>query len=168
MKCHECDSDRHCSALHPGPPSWVNESKPFLDHGGEHDTVSHKSDVISQCTKVCGGELTGWSCSKILLAKIYPEGFQDEAKKVYVIMDEQSNRSFACAEFFDTFNIKSPTTSYSLKTCSGTTENRGRKASGFFIESLDGKTYQDCWNVMRYQITETKFRHLGLRLSILT
>lgn len=60
-------------------------------------------------------------------------------KNVYVILDEQSNRSLACSEFFDAFKENTPASSYTLRTCSGVTETIGRKASGYQIESVDGK-----------------------------
>lgn len=138
VKCTECGSNRHLSALHPGLAPWVHEiEKPASELGGEPDPTQ-TSEVTTQCTEVCGGDLTDRGCSKILLAKVYPAGRHNEAMKVYVILDEQSNRSLARSEFFDTFSVQGPTASYSLKTCSGASENMGRTASSFFIESLDG------------------------------
>lgn len=83
----------------------------------------------TQCTQVCGGYVTDRSCSTILLAKVYPAGNHNKAMKEYIVLDEQSNRSLARSEFFDTLNIQRPTASYSLKTCSGAKVNVGRTAS---------------------------------------
>lgn len=126
--CIECDSDRHSSALHPGLAPWVKELNLSSEHGGEPDPTQTLEDRI-QCTQVCGGYLTDRSCSKILLAKVYPAGHHNKAMKEYIVLDEQSNRSLAHSEFFDTLNIQGPTASYSLKTCSGAKVNVGRTAS---------------------------------------
>lgn len=141
VKCAECDSCLHPSALHPGPPPWVKEMHPTTEHGGEPDSA-HQPKVSNQCTQICGRDLTDRSCSKILLAKVYPEEHRDKVLTIYVILDEQSNRSLARSDFFDAFHMQSPTSSYTLKTCSGVSERTGRTASGFYIESLDGKTVQ--------------------------
>lgn len=59
---------------------------------------------------------------------------------MYVILDDQSNRSLVRSDFFELFNIKGQSFPYSLKTCAGLVETSGRKAEGFQIESLDGQT----------------------------
>ena len=59
---------------------------------------------------------------------------------MYVILDDQSNRSLVRSDFFQLFNIKGQPFPYSLKTCAGLVETSGRKAEGFQVESLDGQT----------------------------
>ncbi|XP_032401557.1 uncharacterized protein LOC116707960 [Xiphophorus hellerii] len=141
VKCTECTSDRHSSALHPGQAPWVKDTQPPIKHGGEPEPIQ-TSEVTSQCTSVCGEDRAVKNCSKICLARVYPKGESDKAIKAYVIIDEQSNRSLAHSSFFDTFGVQGPAASYSLKTCSGMSENMGRVASDFCIESMDGKTVQ--------------------------
>lgn len=136
--CLECKSERHISALHPGPAPWTKEPPSSAEHGGEQDSTP-SSEVTTSCTKVCGGEQKDRSCSKICLVNIHPVGHRNRALKVYAIIDEHSNKSLARSELFDVFNVQGPTSSYSLRTCSGLTESTGRKASGFQIESTDGK-----------------------------
>lgn len=53
-------------------------------------------------------------------------------------MDKQSNQSLARSDFFNLFSVKGGTEVYSLKTCSGIMEVRGRKAKDFIVESIDG------------------------------
>lgn len=96
------------------------------------------TEVEAHCTEVCRGDLNNKSCSKISLVKVYPKGQPGKALKVYVILDEQSNRSLARSEFFDAFKEDGPASPYTLRTCSGVTETVGRKASGYQIESVDG------------------------------
>ncbi len=80
--------------------------------------------------QVCGGDLTDRLCSKICLAKVYPNGCHTKAVKLYAIIHDQSNRSMAHSEFFEMFGIHSPSLPYSLKTCAGimeTTSSRVHK-----------------------------------------
>lgn len=58
---------------------------------------------------------------------------------MYAVLDEQSNRSLAKSEFFSLFDIKASSTPYTLKTCSGTIEVSGRRATNFILETMDGK-----------------------------
>eukprot|EP00079_Xenopus_tropicalis_P026785 XP_012820751.2 PREDICTED: uncharacterized protein LOC101731053 [Xenopus tropicalis] len=141
VKCTECDSTHHNTALHPGPAPWtLPHNKGTSEHGGEEgDTATTTPEVTSQCTEVCKGAIGGRSCSKICLVKVYPKGQRDKAIRLYAIMDDQSNGSLACPAFFDLFNIKGPSIPYSLKTCAGVIETAGRKASGYQVESIDGQ-----------------------------
>ncbi|XP_067306911.1 uncharacterized protein [Pseudorasbora parva] len=142
VKCMECDSDRHHAAMHPGPPPQVyRRSTPPPDNGGEEEEHASSSTAISShCTQVCGPERTARSCSKICLVRIYPQGQHEKAINMYVILDDQSNRSLVRSDFFKLFNIKGQPFPYSLKTCAGLVETSGRKAEGFQVESLDGQT----------------------------
>ncbi len=130
LKCDECNSDSHNSALHPGPPSWMHKiQSSSLQHGGEDEEIPKTQEVTSLCTEVCHG-LSMKSCSKICLVKVFPEGQPEKAVKMYAMLDDQSNRSLARSKFFDLFNINSKTSPYSLKTCAGLIDCYGRKAIG--------------------------------------
>ena len=138
VQCSECKSDRHNTALHPGPAPWKQEVGHASEHGGEQEGASPQSHVNNKCTKVCGGELTDRSCSKICLVKVYPTGHREKAVKLYVILDEQSNRSLARSQFFDVFNDQSPSAPYTLRTCAGVKQSAGRRANAYEVESFDG------------------------------
>ncbi|XP_057696128.1 uncharacterized protein LOC130918450 isoform X1 [Corythoichthys intestinalis] len=146
VRCYECKSDKHHTVLHPGPAPWIKSTATSPEHGGEQDIQDPQADnedipeleVDNKCTEICGGEVMGRSCSKISLVKVYQDGHKDTAIKMYVIMDEQSNRSLVRSKFFEIFNDQSPSAPYSLKTCAGVKETAGRRASGYIIESLDG------------------------------
>ena len=135
IKCVECDSDAHVTALHPGPPPTTS-----TEHGGEREEETPQPSVTSKCTEVCGDGRSARSCSKICLAKVYPESHPHKAIKLYVILDDQSNRSLARTEFFDLLNIEGEHSAYTLRTCAGVTETTGRRATGFIVESIDGVT----------------------------
>ncbi|XP_056410564.1 uncharacterized protein LOC130346718 [Hyla sarda] len=127
----------HNTALHPEPPSQVSSQ------AEEHDRKQIDTDttvVTSPCTNICKGLAGEKSCSKICLVRVYPADFRDKMIKVYAILDDQSNRSLAKSAFFNTFNIVGPGSPYFLRTCAGTVETAGRKATGYKVESIDGQT----------------------------
>ena len=139
VKCSECDSDRHPTALHPGPAPWLSKtSSPQTQQGGEEEKEVPEADVTSKCTEVCGEGFRGRSCSKICLVKVYPAGCHRKGRTMYAILDDQSNRSLARTEFFNMFGIDGPMSPYTLKTCSGVAETAGRWATGYIVESADG------------------------------
>ncbi|XP_034057918.1 uncharacterized protein LOC117536928 [Gymnodraco acuticeps] len=141
MQCFECKSERHHTALHPGPAPWMEEVVPAPEHGGEEEKTSPPPHVTTKCTNVCGGDLAGRSCSKICLVNVYPSGHKDKAIKLYAILDEQSNRSLVRSQFFEMFSDQSPSVPYTLRTCAGVKESAGRRASGYEVESLDGTVH---------------------------
>lgn len=140
IKCAECGSESHISALHPGPAPWSSEAQtPAREHGREEGNNIEEATVSSSCTQVCGGDLTEKSCSNICLVKVFPAGQQEKAIRLYAIPDDQSNRSLVSPEFFDLFNIKGHNSPYSLKICAGAADTAGRRAHDFQVESMDRK-----------------------------
>lgn len=139
IKCKECNSERHTTALHPGPVPWVTERpEGESQYGGEKEEAT-STDIVSKCTEICGNMTKPRSCSKICLVTVYPCNRPEDVVRMYAVLDDQSNRSLAKSEFFYVFGITGESFSYTLKTCSGSMEKRGHKASGFTIRSIDGK-----------------------------
>lgn len=85
-----------------------------------------------------GNGISGKSCSKICLVHVFPEGQQHNIKKMYAIIDDQSNLSLAKTEFFDMFDIQGTIEPYTLNTA-GITETSGRRACGYTAESAGGE-----------------------------
>jgi hypothetical protein len=56
--------------------------------------------------------------------------------KLYVILDDQSNRSLGRKVLFDTFDPEANCNSYRLSTCNGHETAIGRRSSGFIIVAL--------------------------------
>lgn len=140
IKCLECASDKHVSAMHFSGTSTVQSSSqppPHAEDGGEEET---KQEISSNCTKVCGIGQSGKSCSKIILVNVYPSGQQQRSMRMYAVLDDQSNLSLARSEFFNKFDIHDSEAPYSITTCMGTTQAYGRRAHGYVIESLDNET----------------------------
>ena len=135
VKCSECHSDKHVTALHAGPPSKPAaeevELKDAHQNGGE-------PAVTSSYTKVCGNTMGGKSCAKICLVSIYANSQPENKIKAYVVIDDQSNCSLAKSKLFDLLNLGGKATPYTLKTCSGTSQALGRRAHNLLIESFDG------------------------------
>ncbi|XP_061128960.1 uncharacterized protein LOC133150443 isoform X1 [Syngnathus typhle] len=141
LKCDECDSENHITALHPGPPPWAARvsNSPKNDGGESELEETTRTPVVSSlCTKVCGDHLKAKSCSKICLVKVYPDNQPEKAEKMYAMLDDQSNRSLARSQFFDIFKIETDAYPYTLKTCAGLATVSGRKATGYHIEAVNG------------------------------
>lgn len=118
----------------------LSPRSPSAEHSGE-PTGSVTDVATSSCTAVCGEGLKGKSCSKICLVSVYPKGCPEQKVRTNVMLDNQSNVSLARSAFFDIFGIQGEASPYTLKTCSGTTDTSGRRASGFMVESADGELH---------------------------
>lgn len=142
LKCIECESEKHTSAMHPGPAPWSfggqAQHSSEVKQSGETEDVTPPM-VTSKCTEICGGPPNPRSCSKICLVKVFHADHPSKSHRVYAVLDEQSNRSLVKSEFFSLLDINSSSLPYTLKTCSGTIETAGRKASNIIVESLDEK-----------------------------
>lgn len=139
VNCTECGSSTHVSAVHSGPASWSNRSEsPASECGRVGESGPVDRVISSACDDVCGGNLSGCSCSKICLVRVSSAGRTEAAVWLYAILDEQSNKSLAWSEFFNIFGITGKSSPYSLKTCAGTIQTDGRQACGFQVESMDG------------------------------
>lgn len=76
-------------------------------HGGEQRREIGIT-VDSKCTQICRDvHCTSKSCSKIVLVKVYCEESPENAKKLYAIIDDQSNRSVVKSELLDTLQFRS-------------------------------------------------------------
>ena len=108
VQCTICGEKRHSAVLHKEkrPPS-----KP------ENETVNTK------CTVLCG-PTGGVSCSKTLLVDIYSRRNPHLTKRVYAIVDEQSNSSLVTSELADDLGADGPLEKYFLSTCSGEKEEK--------------------------------------------
>lgn len=103
VKCSECDSDRHDTAMHASTPFQVSTRPvPPTNNGGEEEQTATNATVSSQCTQVCGPGQTGRSCFKICLVRVYQQGQRERAANKYAILDDQSNRSLVRSDFFET------------------------------------------------------------------
>ncbi|KAK0143480.1 hypothetical protein N1851_018392 [Merluccius polli] len=136
IQCKECDSNKHVTALHPGPAPWTAIDSD-TDHGGEESEAA-SSNIVSKRTEVHGGANTSRSCSKICLLQVFPAGQPDRSARAYAVLDDQSNRSLAQPEFFDLFNFHGADSPYTLRTCAGVTQMSGRRGTGFMAQPLDG------------------------------
>lgn len=135
VKCDMCGSTEHVTILHP-------ELESRTEHEGEQPRVSHEGESLhlgTYCTEVCGTKYsTSKSCAKIVPVYVYPVGEQYRARKVYCMIDDQSNKSLATSAFFDAFRECGGQTEYVLSSCAGKFVSSGRKASGYFVQSFDG------------------------------
>lgn len=157
IRCAQCGSERNVAALHFGPaPKDSKEQGPSEVYGGESVPTPNDEQtpaVQALCTQVCGKGFKGKSCSKICLVHVYPEGCPEKRKRMYVILDDQSNVSLAKTDFFEAFQIQGPRMPYILTTCAGVVKVSGIRAHGYMVEPLTGElsialpTLIECNNV---------------------
>ena len=138
IKCATCQSSRHSTLLH---NANFNYEGNLVSHqalvGGER-LAYQKEQVSSKCTQICGNGFSGKSCAKTILVNVYPKGQRHNAVKMYAIFDDQSNRTLAQSDFFQSFNINTSEVEYSLSSCAGKLVTSGKTAHGYIIESFDG------------------------------
>lgn len=139
IHCSECNSDTHVSAMHAGPHPWSpkDSDTPPQSYGGEPDPPSPMV-TTSNCTEICGPGLQGKSCAKICLVNVYPKASPQSKRKMYAMLDDQSNLSLAKSAFFDIFDVRGSILPYTIKTCAGLSDTGGRRANDFVIEGLSG------------------------------
>lgn len=134
QKTAECSWSAQCDSDHLVPPTQGSaRSTPPPNNGGEKEHTGTSVAVNSQCTQVCGPVLTGRSCSKICLVRVYYQGQPEKAVNMFAILDDESNRSLVRSGFFKLFSIKSQLFPYKLKTCAGPVDTSGHKAEHFQI-----------------------------------
>ena len=123
LQCAICGDKRHSAVLH-------KEKRP--SRKPENETVN------SKCTMLCR-PTGGVSCSKSLLVDVYSRRNPHLAKRVYAIVDEQSNSSLVTSELADDLGADGPVEKYFLSTCGGEKEEKyGRRVAGVTVRSLSG------------------------------
>ena len=56
-------------------------------------TMTWRHIMLTKGTEICGQKFGGKSCAKIMLAEIFHKHSNHPPLKLYVILDDQSNRS---------------------------------------------------------------------------
>jgi hypothetical protein len=124
VKCETCGKSNHHTLSH----SRRDESSKAL--GPKAAPADHSTNAAEQvngeraitrasvlCTSICG-EVSGRSCSKVLLADVY-DPHTKYSRRVYVIIDDHSNFSFCLPWILDDFGITGPRHTYSVTTLGG-------------------------------------------------
>ncbi|KAK3730804.1 hypothetical protein QZH41_001160 [Actinostola sp. cb2023] len=138
IHCDECQSEDHITALHSEP--YATQQK-----NGEEPKASDKQNqelinVTTTCTEVCKNRKGARSCCKICPAYVYHTSHLENKIKGYVLIDDQSNHSLAKSKVFNALGVKGEATAYTLKTCTGVSHTKGRRANGLILESLNGSS----------------------------
>lgn len=144
IRCDECNSPKHVTALHIKKPSKRTDKSVKEDQSNAPSDGGEEGNINSKCTQVCGSPSVSKSCAKIVKVNVFQKD-TDERMTVYALIDDQSNRSLATPTLLDSFrNNKSfETVQYSLTSCAGTVRTTGRRAPGFMVESIDSeRTYE--------------------------
>ena len=121
--CSICGDKRHIALLH------------------KDKTAKEVASVEAKCTTICSGEGGGLSCSKIVLVDLYSKQAPNSFKRVYAVLDDQSNASLISSELADELGADGPVEKYYLSTCSGERAERyGRRVNSIYVRSLNGYT----------------------------
>lgn len=140
VKCAECNSNTHPSALHVS--SQLTRTHKMAEVHGEEQGRETGITVHSKCTQICRDvHCTSKSCSKTVLVKVYCEESPENAVKLYAIIDDQSNRSLVKSELLDTLQFRGGLVNYVLTSCAGSLPTKGRHATGLIVQSLDGSLH---------------------------
>lgn len=142
IQCTICGDKRHSALLHKD-----RRPTPRPENGA----------VNPKCTTLC--EPTGGlSCSKTLLVDIFNKRTPHITKRIYAIVDEQSNSSLITSELADDLGASGPLEKYFLSTCSGDREEKyGRRLTGVAVRSTNGAeftlpTLTECDNIPQDKI----------------
>ena len=101
IKCGACGSVRHPTLLHK------------VVKNAESD------EVTTTQTRIGSNAGRNYSCSKIVLLNVFQQRDPLTTKRVYAIIDEQSNASMISPELVNEFGINAPHEKYLLSACSG-------------------------------------------------
>ena len=139
IKCQDCGNNRHVTAMHGDVPTKSHDGEIQIK-STNFTSKQHSTTIInSSCTEVCKYSYYGNSCAKILPVFVYPKGQREMSTKLYVMLDDQSNRSLARSAFFDLFKVNSRSEEYIMSSCSGKMTTSGRRAFEFVVESCRGE-----------------------------
>ena len=102
--CEECHSDSHITAFHPQPAESAATS--------QADEIQSQVNIKTRCTEVCREEKGSKSCCKMCPAFVYNISKPHKKIKVYIVIDDQSNRSLAKAKLFNDLGENGEQTPY--------------------------------------------------------
>ena len=132
VKCSVCKHDSHPTSLHfyrmRTDERTGNQQRTACAHSDSapsHVHAGEEQNITSVCSNICGTEVSGKSCTKIVLVTVSPYSNPNVEKTMYAITDDQSNRSLAKPEFFDAFDENYSEVQYSLSSCAGTINTTG-------------------------------------------
>lgn len=146
-----CGSSRHSSLMHDersdGKFGGSNAQAHGVEFGGSN-ARAHSGEkgyeglpqVKSKCTQICGtnsNSLGSRSCAKVVLVDVFHQADRSRRLRTYAILDEQSNRSLAHPDLFETLGLVGDPIEYTLNSCSGPNIVCGRKAFNCVVEATD-------------------------------
>lgn len=151
VQCFFCHNNDHPTALHVDklnfesstPQNRKSTPQPVNNQSLKSSSIltpqGGENNVNTSCTRICGPYL-GRSCAKIILANAYLKHDPDNVIRLYVMLDDQSNRTLARSRLFNELHGNYVETEYVLTSCSGRVNTLGRKMNNLVIESLDRST----------------------------
>ena len=167
VKCTVCGSSRHRDVM--CERESVNNAKTVSDHDRsefeserteqeDDEETAPDSELRVKCVAVCGsaGSTKTRNCSQIILGEVFHPGVDVPAKRVYAILDQQSNSSLMSSSLVDHFGVDAPRKRYILSTCgSEPQETWGRNLGGCKFRGFNGAV-MDLPVMTECQIPQTK------------
>ncbi|XP_062566124.1 uncharacterized protein LOC134228483 [Saccostrea cucullata] len=139
VKCTECGSVHHPTALHRPPDSQATPEQ----NGGER-ILKGGEQILSKCTAVCGAHFQGRSCAKAVLVNVYPKDDPEKCLTLYALIDDQSNATLAKPELFDFMGVpNSQAHFFTLTSCAGRVQKSGRRISNLMVATMDGSVVME-------------------------
>ncbi len=132
VKCRECNSDRHVSAMHPGPAPWAEGAS--SNRARARRGVRRRRIIRSylQCVQKFCVKLQDLNhAPKSVWLMFFPSDCPEQSERMYVVLDDQSKRSLAKSAFFKLFGINGDLYPYTLHTCAGNIKGNGKKSGQF-------------------------------------
>ncbi len=129
VKCRECNSDHHVSAMHPGPAPWAEGAPVTEQEQGRQSEGDISSEVTSKCTEICGKLLDLNHARKSVWLTFFPSDCPEQAERLYVVLDDQSNRSLGSLPFSSclvSMEIRTPILTHICRNSKGNWKKSGQ------------------------------------------
>ena len=131
IKCSQCNSENRPSALYPLDKQFTSKNLSSLSNQGGESTQD-------KCTQVCGDQnFFGRSCSKTVLCSVHSIYNPSKILQVYVMIDDQSNRTLVKPELIELLDLKDEPIQYELTSCTGKSTVSGRQGFNLVIDAID-------------------------------
>ena len=147
VECRICKSSNHITEFHIDKNPSYRPFKPLPPN------VIRKNPTVLK-TQFKG---FGKSCSKTILADVYAPQYSNEVVRVYAIIDEQSNRSFASPALLNKLKVNSPTHDFKLTTLTDSMKRKGRVATNLSIKGVKENNTFVLPYVIENEIPDTKY-----------
>ena len=142
VNCEKCNATNHLTIMH--KPNYDSRPRQTHSYSSSQTKPKNRSFLSNRDKEPSStlqtnilGKRFARSCGKTVLVDISAPHLSDKVLRSYVILDDQSEESFAASHLFDYFNIKSSKIDYRLQTMTHNSYKlSGRIAEGLLIKGV--------------------------------